>query len=439
MRGRAIFGILTCVCICCLAWGVNAAEFCAGAAGELEDYLGQATANGESDIVKVQRGNYAGNFSFSSGEDTDIAVLGGYGPACTERVIDPANTVLDAEGIGTPLSFTKNSDGDVKVEGLTLKNGGYRGLYIRLYNESGGNVGSIEVKNNIITNNRTKGGIYISSIDNPSYTPGTIRLAGNVVAGNISDYGGGGLSMQIQWSNNASDIALVNNVIVGNIGSDISGGVFLNLGSETSVYLVNNTISGNHAFGASSDVGGAYLGNSGNCALYVYNNIIRGNTAESGVADIWFFIYGSARFGFNNNYSEIHGTWTDAENNLDVDPQFVLSGHWNDNGTSGDPSDDFWVDGDYHLGGASQCIDAGYESPPELPSTDFEGDQRGIDGNNDGVAEPDIGADEHTNYCMGDFEPDGDVDGSDLAEMIIEGKTLDLAVFAGEFGRNNCL
>ena len=39
--------------------------------------------------------------------------------------------------------------------------------------------------------------------------------------------------------------------------------------------------------------------------------------------------------------------------------------------------------------------------------------------------------------CEGDFEPDGDVDGSDLAEEV---RTLavDIAVFAGEFGRTNC-
>jgi hypothetical protein len=41
--------------------------------------------------------------------------------------------------------------------------------------------------------------------------------------------------------------------------------------------------------------------------------------------------------------------------------------------------------------------------------------------------------------CEGDFDNDGDVDGSDLSELISGNKILDLDVFALEFGRNGCL
>ena len=41
--------------------------------------------------------------------------------------------------------------------------------------------------------------------------------------------------------------------------------------------------------------------------------------------------------------------------------------------------------------------------------------------------------------CEGDFDNEGDVDGSDLSELISGNKTLDLDVFAMEFGRNDCL
>ena len=176
-----------------------------------------------------------------------------------------------------------------------------------------------------------------------------------------------------------------------------------------------------------------------NCALYIYNNIFWGNIAGTDVADIWFFNFGTTRIGFNNNYSGIHGTWTDAADNLDIGPQFLFSGYWDDNGTSGNPSDDFWADGDYHLSETSPCIDAGFGSPPVLPLTDFEGDPRMTDGDNDGIAIPDVGADEYASECSMDVEPDGDVDGSDLAEMIAGGQTLTTAVFAAEFGRINCL
>jgi hypothetical protein len=41
--------------------------------------------------------------------------------------------------------------------------------------------------------------------------------------------------------------------------------------------------------------------------------------------------------------------------------------------------------------------------------------------------------------CAGDFDNDGDVDGSDLIELIDDSALLDLSVFAVEFGRIDCL
>ena len=40
--------------------------------------------------------------------------------------------------------------------------------------------------------------------------------------------------------------------------------------------------------------------------------------------------------------------------------------------------------------------------------------------------------------CEGDFEPDGDVDGADLAELVANPALLDLSTFAAEFGRTDC-
>ena len=39
--------------------------------------------------------------------------------------------------------------------------------------------------------------------------------------------------------------------------------------------------------------------------------------------------------------------------------------------------------------------------------------------------------------CEGDFEPDGDVDGSDLAQLIDSGG-VDIEIFAADLGRINC-
>ncbi|MEW5994438.1 MAG: right-handed parallel beta-helix repeat-containing protein, partial [Candidatus Zixiibacteriota bacterium] len=49
----------------------------------------------------------------------------------------------------------------------------------------------------------------------------------------------------------------------------------------------------------------------------------------------------------------------------------------------------------YHLSSTSPCVDKGDQGAASLPSTDFEGDDRMIDGNGDLVAEPDMGWDEY--------------------------------------------
>jgi hypothetical protein len=448
MKKRLLLNVFTMIFLCGIACGAKAKEFCVATAVELENALSDATANGESDIIKIQQGYYNDHFSFVSDEDTSITVIGGYSSACLTRVDDPFNTVLDAGGTGTVLSFTKYNDGDVEVEGLTLINGGYRGLYVRLDNTSGGNVGSVTLTKNFIAHNTVKGGIYIASSDNPPHTAGAISLSGNIIVGNRSDYGAGGLAMQINWFDSSSDVIVINNLIAGNIGkaplySTVhSGGVFIESGARESLYLINNTITGNQFFGSTSDAGGIYIGNVGNSGtLHIYNNIIRGNSAETGVADIRFYNHGT-RIGYNNNYSEIAGTWSDSASNIDLDPRFLLLGYWNDNGTPTDETDDFWVEGDYHIESDSPCIDTGNDLAPQLPLTDFEGDPRSVDGNRDGAASVDIGADEYMDYCECDFEPDLDVDGYDLS-ILTAGfgrvyDAADLALFADHFGRIGC-
>jgi hypothetical protein len=45
----------------------------------------------------------------------------------------------------------------------------------------------------------------------------------------------------------------------------------------------------------------------------------------------------------------VQGGSQPSHGNIDADPLFVEPGHWDLNGTPDDASDDFWVDGDYHL------------------------------------------------------------------------------------------
>jgi len=59
---------------------------------------------------------------------------------------------------------------------------------------------------------------------------------------------------------------------------------------------------------------------------------------------------------------------------------------------SADPLFKNAANGDFHLTQGSPVIDAGDNSAPNLPATDFDGNPRITDGNNDGVATVDPGA-----------------------------------------------
>jgi len=90
---------------------------------------------------------------------------------------------------------------------------------------------------------------------------------------------------------------------------------------------------------------------------------------------------------WNNDGSTVTATYSDVqegwagEGNIDIDPCFADHGYWDANETPDDASDDFWVDGDYHLKSqagrwepsegrwvmdevTSPCIDAGDPTTP---------------------------------------------------------------------------
>ena len=113
-----------------------------------------------------------------------------------------------------------------------------------------------------------------------------------------------------------------------------------------------------------------------------YNNIIYGNTAMDG-EDIYFDSV-TNRIGYNNDYLDMDGTWTESGSNLDTNPLLVDT-----------------ANNDFHLQPTSPMIDNGTTAvpvPPGLPDTDFEGDTRPS-----GIA-TDIGADEYLTRGIFDTE-----------------------------------
>lgn len=334
--------------------------------------------NGQDNTIKVVQGIYTGNFTYGSSSGHDLFLEGGYDSGCVSRQINPANTVLQGAGDGSVLVIIDSNGGSLTVEGFTIKNGGGEninyggGLYVR----SGASTcpaGNVTIRNNIITGNSvetTGGGIYTASTTGSNPFPsGNITLINNIVTGNRagSHYGGGVYAQVYSSSNSVGAIIVTNNTIYGNRAGQYGGGI------ETYSY-----------------------GKEGAGPIRVYNNIVIGNTSGYG-ADINLANYsiGGSSYGYNNNYHGFSGTWTNQGANIDADPVFVSPGHWNDNGTPVEPADDVWVEGDYHLKPGSPCIDTGDNAAPELPGLDFESDGRIADGNRDGAAVVDMGADEY--------------------------------------------
>ncbi|NVM24420.1 MAG: right-handed parallel beta-helix repeat-containing protein [Desulfobacterales bacterium] len=153
-----------------------------------------------------------------------------------------------------------------------------------------------------------------------------------------------------------------------------------NVGSSPTI--TNNTITGNNDSG---------IYNKDSSLSTITNNIITGN-----------------RKGIENNgaspnisYNDVWGNTTNyygcsaGPHDTSANPLFVEAGYWDNGGTPEDPSDDFWVEGDYHLQAGSDCIDAGWNDAPDLPGTDFDGNPRIVDGDGDEMAVVDMGAFEY--------------------------------------------
>ena len=261
------------------------------------------------------------------------------------RSLNPGNsgvvssTILDGGGAGPVVSFTGGESENCVLSGFTIRNG---------YAIGGA-------------------GIYGGPEGNPTHA--TIR--NNVIVGNAAQWRGGGLAF--------CDGAICSNTISRNT-SGAGGGLYMCSG-----VIHDNVISANRA----SDGGGLY-----DCRGVIRNNTIIGNYAgwggggmdSSGSKIVNCIIWGNraSREGAQLQncvapfYSCIQD-WTGDPvkyGNTIADPQFARAGFWNDAGTPGDKSDDFWVEGDYRLFPDSPCIDKGDNAAPPLDEFDIGGMHR---------------------------------------------------------------
>ncbi|MFH1369829.1 MAG: right-handed parallel beta-helix repeat-containing protein [Planctomycetota bacterium] len=380
------------------------------------------------DVIVLTIGTYAG----AGNKDIDFK-----GKAVTVQSSTPndwatvAATIIDCQSSGRGFRFHTGEDANSIVNGLTIANGGntYDGGAIHCSGSSPA------IINCIIRNNVTNGhgaGIYCgynsnAVINNCFFNSNMFLPAGyggaiyvykssptitNCIMTNNSANGyarhGGGICC---WGDQdaGGDALVANCIVAGNSAGHRGGGLYAYWSSPT---FINCTVIGNKA------LEGGGIGSFRESNPAVINCIVRDNIAPDGnqlalinTIRVWPV---SLPTWITVSFSDIEGGQAQAQidagctlnwgaGNIDIDPNFVDPGHWDVN-NPGDPNDDFFVTGNYHLLPISGCIDLGDNTsiPPES-TMDIDGEQRIF--NN--IA--DIGADEAVTNPF-DLDNDGSVD-----------------------------
>ncbi|MHC4088383.1 MAG: right-handed parallel beta-helix repeat-containing protein [Planctomycetota bacterium] len=279
-------------------------------AGDFNNIQDAINYSWNGDTVVVRPGLYDGPVYFH-GRAITLTSENPNDPNVVESTIITTSAVYS-------VTFDFGESTDSVLTGFTVLN---RGIYcyassptiakniIKNCNDraiSGENEAKPTISNNVITNNL--GGIY------RCYG----LITNNVISGNIATYGGG-----------------LRECFVGRIE--------------------NNTIVGNWG----SKGGGLY-----NCITIIKNNIIAFNRSPHGGG-----IYGSGGAldnSFNAFWENTGGDFyygaTAGIGDIYVPPLFAVDGSWDDNDTPTNTSDDFWVDGEYHLKSEAGRWDANSET-----------------------------------------------------------------------------
>ena len=239
---------------------------------------------------------------------------------------------------------------------------------------------------------------------------------------------GGGLRVGSSWSS----FRMINSGFVGNTATDDGGAIALRESFFNELVLTNNTIYENLA---TNRGGGAYILIDGSASIAtIYNNIIYGNTAQQGTGDDLYV---------NNRFFEDLGATTELSYNditdYDIGPVAPTGIETNIN------ADPMLVDmtlrplpfsyeplPDPRLQPGSPAIDAGFNDAPGVPTWDFDGDVRPLDGDGDTVAIVDIGMDEFSG------EPSQNADlgvtKSDSPDPVTEGENITYSIVVTNYG-----
>ncbi len=197
------------------------------------------------------------------------------------------------------------------------------------------------------------GGIYVNT--------GKFTAENNIIRGNEAAYGEAIFT-------NESTLMLFNCLISGNVfnskkwNQELCSAVMLQGSKKTTI--AGSTLTGNMGYQAIANSNKLSLVNSiihtGWKGRYSRNAIHPSSAIEATYCNIQMSSGGKLPYP--------------GQGNINADPCFIAAGYWDANGTS-DRTDDFWVEGNYHLRPKSECIDAGAFAGM-LSNKDLEGNPR---------------------------------------------------------------
>jgi len=293
---------------------------------------------------------------------TDGGIDTSGGPALIENNAITANRFCGDGAITASFSDATIRNNTISENSQVLCSGGVGGAGVSIQG-----AGSVQLLNNLITGNThdsEAGGVAL-------FAAGTPTVIGNVINDNVGWLGGG---MSIE---NVSDATITNNIIAGNRAAQ-GGGIYVTVPyGARGPLVVNNTIAANQA-----NTGLAVYAQGFDAQATFVNDILVGNGPASVVECNGDYDPNPPIFRFNDVYNGGTGPafagacagLAGVDGNISADPSFV------------DPAG-----GDFHIR-RGPAVDAGTNNG--APANDIDGDPRPLDGNGDGVAIVDIGADE---------------------------------------------